>query len=451
MGEYLSWYTKIQTDLYKGNIVAASDTLKKLLNFLNMDYQSASDAEEREKYRKAISRLLPALQALKGGVVTETVIAALSLDVSRLPDLRRTEKADSTPAEERAVQGTPVGAEEIQGNGQPESSTPRLQNRNNLSPRTFEEYVGQERAKQSLRITLAAAKKTGTLPAHILICSPYGYGKTTLASIIANEAGLPFFSANAASLKDVRSILLYFSKLGRSGIVFIDEIHSLKKDVQTALLSIMTDFSVRMVDDDGTQQVYDVPPFTLIGATTQAGELLKPFFNRFSVLELEEYSQEEERALACAKLEKLGLSATDDALSEIVRRSRGIPRTIGIFAKGAADVALAHDKTVVGKEETDLYFELQGIDKEGLTKSDLQLLKILAEADKPLALITLESKSGIQREDIEYRIEPYLLKLGFIEKTERGRIITQAGRKYIGSGFSVPARAETERENKEVP
>ena len=121
---------------------------------------------------------MPALQALKGGVVTETVIAALSLDVSRLPDLRKTEKADSTPAEERAVQGTSVGAEEIQGNGQPESSTPRLQNRNNLSPRTFEECVGQERAKQSLRITLAAAKKTGTLPAHILICSPYGYGKT---------------------------------------------------------------------------------------------------------------------------------------------------------------------------------------------------------------------------------------------------------------------------------
>lgn len=157
MGEYLSWYTKIQTDLYKGNIVAASDTLKKLLNFLNIDYQSASDAEEREKCRKAISRLLPALQALKGGVVTETVIAALSLDVSRLPDLRRTEKADSTPAEERAVQGTPVGAEEIQGNGQPESSTPRLQNRNNLSPRTFEEYVGQERAKQSLRIKIGRA------------------------------------------------------------------------------------------------------------------------------------------------------------------------------------------------------------------------------------------------------------------------------------------------------
>ena len=98
-------------------------------------------------------------------------------------------------------------------------------------------------------------------------------------------------------------------------------------------------------------------------------------------------------------------------------------------------------KPLSGKEETDLYFDLQGIDKEGLTKSDLQLLKILAEADKPLALITLESKSGIQREDIEYRIEPYLLKLGFIEKTERGRIITQAGRKYIGSGFSVAGKS----------
>lgn len=485
MGEYLTLYTKVREDICNGRTSEACASLKKLLNFLNADYVVAGPGE-RGKLRKAIERLLPALQDLKTGWVSPTVVNALDLDPARFATKTQTGRAEpgcvsqgrsagsdvcDFPHGERAETGTfgiPNQSEKADGSAQAGeaekadaaySADPQrggkgaktYRPKNSLSPLTFDDYVGQERVKRSLRITLAAAKKAGELPVHLLICSPYGFGKTTLANIIANEAGLPFFTVNAANLKDVRSVLLFFSKLEQTGIVFIDEIHTLKKEVQTALLSVMTEFAVRMVDEEGMQQTYEVPPFMLIGATTQAGELLKPFVNRFSVIELEEYTEEEEYALAHAKLKKLGFTASEEAVAEIVRRCRGVPRTIGIFAKGAADVALAHDKTTVGREETDLYFELQGIDEIGLTKNDLLIMRILAAAEKPLALVTLESKSGIQHEDVEYRIEPYLLKLGFIEKTERGRIITQAGREYVGNGIPVPERAENEQGNKELP
>lgn len=298
-------------------------------------------------------------------------------------------------------------------------------------PLTFDDYIGQEKAKRSLKISIAASRKTGNPLAHLLICSPYGFGKTTLVNIIANEMGMPFLKMNATNLKDVKSLLLYFSKLTESCIVFIDEIHILKKDVQTALLSVITEFSLTLIDEAGVEQTYDIPRFTLIGATTQAGELLKPFLNRFAVIELEDYTEEEKVVLINSKFEKLGYTATAEAIDEISRRCRGIPRTIETYVKGVIDVALSNDETMITKETADVYFSIHEIDGLGLTKNDIKLLRILDEAQKPMALITIESKSGIQNEDIEYRYEPYLIKLGFVDKTERGRVITKKGRKYL--------------------
>jgi Holliday junction DNA helicase RuvB len=300
-----------------------------------------------------------------------------------------------------------------------------------MIPLTLDDYIGQEKAKRSLRISIAAAKKTGTPLAHLLICSPYGLGKTTLANIIANEVGMPFFNVNATNLKDVRSLSLYFSKIQDSCIIFIDEIHTLKKEVQTVLLSIMTDFTVNFIDENGEEQHYDLPQFTLIGATTQAGELLKPFLNRFAVLELEDYTDDEKHILVESKFKKLGYEATEEAIDAISRRCRGVPRTIETYAKGIIDVALTRDETVITEETTDIYFEIHEIDDNGLTKNDIKILKILDEAAKPLALVTIESKSGIQKEDIEYRYEPYMIKLGLMDKTDRGRIITRKGIKYL--------------------
>ncbi len=476
MGEYLTLLNQTKNYVYNGRANAAGDTLKRLLNCLNMDYTAAKIPAEKTKIRNAITKLLPVLDELKKGMVTAVTISALSLDRSRLPAeyggyapkaptpptayarpvpppppaysqpapayarpvpppspaYTQPAPAYSQPAPRPAPQPAPAYSQPApQPAPQPAGKQPKFKSGNTLMPLTFDDYIGQAKAKRSLKISIGAAKKTGNPLAHLLICSPYGLGKTTLVNIIANEMGMPFLKMNATNLKDVKSLLLYFSKLTDSCIVFIDEIHTLKKDVQTALLSIITEFSLTLIDEAGSEQTYGIPRFTLIGATTQAGELLKPFLNRFSVIELEDYTEEDKAILIKSKFDKLGYTATDEAIEEISRRCRGIPRTIETYVKGVIDVALADDETVVTKETTDTYFGIHEIDGLGLTKNDIKLLRILDEAQKPLALITIESKSGIQNEDIEYRYEPYLIKIGFVDKTERGRVITKKGRKYL--------------------
>lgn len=443
MGEYLTLFTQVKEYIYGGRYSAACETLKRLLNSLNVDYNVAKTAADREKTRKAIKRLLPALDELKKGIVTEVSAEALKLDKRRLG-------FDSGKKDTGAdFGGGYVGKAEdgeVPAPGQPQPPTggikPFIPNgkgngrkfvgsNNMLMPLLLDDYIGQEKAKKSLRISIGAAKKTGRPLAHLLICSPYGLGKTTLANIIANEVQMPFFNVNATNLKDVRALSLYFSKIQDSGIVFIDEIHTLKKEVQTVLLSIMTDFAVTLIDDDGNEQRFDLPPFTLIGATTQAGELLKPFLNRFAVLELEDYTEEDKLILVKSKFDKMGYPVEEDAVGEISRRCRGVPRTIETYVKGVIDVAISRDEKVVTGATADEYFDIHEVDPLGLTKNDIKILRMLDEAQKPLALITLESKTGIQREDIEFRYEPYLIKLGFLDKTMQGRIITRKGKKYL--------------------
>lgn len=464
MGEYLTLLNQTKNYIYNGRASAAGDTLKRLLNCLNTDYTVAKIPAEKNKIRNAITKLLPALEELKRGRVSSVSIAALSLDRARLPaeyggyapkaptpsappyvPPRPAPYAPPQPAPaypqagpsyaqppQRPAPAYPGPVPPTAGSmPQPAGKQPKFKSGNTLMPLTFDDYIGQERAKRSLRISIGAAKKTGNPLAHLLICSPYGLGKTTLVNIIANEMGMPFLKMNASNLKDVKSMLLYFSKLTESCIVFIDEIHTLKKDVQTALLSIITEFSLTLIDEAGSEQTYEIPRFTLIGATTQAGELLKPFLNRFSVIELEDYTEEDKKILIESKFKKLGYAVTEEAIEEISRRCRGIPRTIETYVKGVIDVALADDETMITKDTTDTYFGIHEIDGLGLTKNDIKLLRILDEAHKPLALITMESKSGIQNEDIEYRYEPYLIKIGMIDKTERGRVITKKGRKYL--------------------
>lgn len=464
MGEYLTLFTQAKTYIYGGRTDAARDVLKKLLNSLNFDLQAAKTAAEREKIKKAIIRLLPALDELKQGRASDACVYAFSLDRSRMPAYGTggapyippkpanpapyTPSAPTEPAPAAPAQKPPAAAKGRTG-----------RTVNVMCPLTLDDYIGQEKAKKSLRISIGASKKTGRALAHLLICSPYGLGKTTLANIIANEMDIPFFNVNATNLKDVKALSLYFSKIEQSCIVFIDEIHTLKKDVQTVLLSIMTDFAVSFINDAGEEERYELPQFTLIGATTQAGELLKPFLNRFAVIELEDYTKEEKLVLVKSKIEKMGYTAEEDAVFEIARRCRGIPRTIETYVKGIIDVMLMREETIVTKETACLYFEIHEIDGLGLTKNDIKILQILDEAEKPLALITLESKSGIQREDVEFRYEPYLLKLGLIDKMERGRVITKKGRKYLhpdepdegGDGGAQPAPAPDEPEAPDAP
>lgn len=461
MGEYLTMLNTVVDYIYSNKVDNAKSELQKLLNVINTDMKQTSNPMEKAKAKSAIIKLLPVLDDLKAGNITDKVKIVLHLDESKFnpkvetPELDDFFKGLDMPTEiEKTDDDIDVKAEDLIINGvetpineEPQNSTPSpeevkpvekeapkkkiAQNRKPLTPLFLDDYIGQEQAKKSIKVAIRAAKKEDRVLEHLLICSSYGLGKTTLANIIANEMELPFFSVNATNLKDTKSLSLYFSKIDQSCIIFIDEIHSLKNDVQTVLLSILTDYQVSFIEGDGTERSYQLPPFTLIGATTQAGELLKPFLNRFSILELVDYTDEEKEVIVKSKFTKLGYDVTEDAIKSVAKRSRGIPRTIENYAKGIRDLAINHEVKSVDLGLVKEYFDMNNIDEYGLAKNDLKILNILADAKGPIALITLESKTGIQREDLEYRYEPYLIKLGFIDKTDRGRVITDKGLKYI--------------------
>lgn len=452
MGEYLTKYNQVRDLVKDFQLAKACAELKELLNLIYRDMTNSKNNIEISKAKKAIEKLKPAYEDLKNGNVTDRLQEILDIHVESFQDMfdevcDMVNSDDSLEANNQIVEDVPqVETPEIvtqipeEHYDEVETSFEEVSSRTSdikkydrkpLTPKTLDDYIGQDNAKRNIRVAINAAKIENRVLEHMLICSPYGLGKTTLANIIANEMDLPFFSVNSTSLKDAKSLNMYFSKIKESCIIFIDEIHSLKDDVQTILLSILSDYRVSYIDGTGNEKVFDLPPFTLIGATTQAGELLKPFLNRFAIIELVDYTDLEKKIITKSKFDKLNYEVSDDAIDTVALRSRGIPRTIETFVKGIRDVAISHESKKIDIDIVNEYFEMIGIDEYGLGKNDHAILNALKNSDRPLALITIESKTGIQKEDLEYRYEPYLIKLGFIEKTERGRIITESGIKYL--------------------
>ena len=440
MGRYLTIYNDIKNHINNNEIITAKDKLHSLLLALNDDYKSSTDIKDKLIIENSIKKLIPVLSELKKGMIGQNTINVLKLDSTKFiindeeeiieeENVDEEEVVEETEEEDTEMpQEQPTVVEEL------EIIEPVIKptiNGNKLSPQYLDDYIGQEKAKQIIKISINAAKYEDRVLEHLLITSSYGLGKTTLASIIANEMCLPFYSINATNLKDTKSLSLFFSKITEECIIFIDEIHALKNDVQTVLLSIITDFRVSFIDSSGNNKQFDLKPFTLIGASTQAGELLKPLLNRFTILELEDYTDEEKDIIVKSKFAKLDYEITNDAVSNISKRSRGVPRTIETFAKGIKDIAINNNTKLIDLDITNQYFEMANIDELGLNRNDLNILKALSEANRPLALVTIESKTGIQKEDIALRYEPYLIKMGLIEKTEKGRILTQKGFDYI--------------------
>lgn len=443
MGEYLKLLCEVRESIYAKNIANATSLLKRLLNCLNTDLSSSKSIQEKEKSKAALVKLLPALNDLKAGEVTDRVIMLLGLDRNILfpPKKTPTPKVEVPEVDDGFELGGKIDSnyERVKTeapvkkpDGPKLKPAQKLGRENTLAPLTFDDYIGQAKAKAKLKIAIAAAKMEGRALAHTMICSSYGLGKTTLANIVANEMGMPFFTANATQLKDVKSLSLYFTKIEEPCLIFIDEIHTLKKDVQTVLLSILTDFQVNFIDEVGDEKIYPLPQFTLIGATTQAGELLKPFLNRFDIIDLVDYTEEEKAIIVRAKFDKLGLKIDEEAVKDVSNRSRGVPRTIEIYAKGIKDHAQVMYKTnQITKAICTEYFDLIEIDQNGLGNQDRNILRCLREVARPIGLLTMESKVGLQREEIAFRYEPYMIKLGLLEKTEKGRIITRKGIEYL--------------------
>jgi len=290
-----------------------------------------------------------------------------------------------------------------------------------VRPTSFDEIIGQGGVIDRLKICVAGCKDdNGVLP-HVLIDGPPGLGKTTIASAIANELNVNLYTANAANIRSIKNILPYLNGIAPRSILFIDEIHRLSKIIEEFLYPVMEDFVINMTVD-GNMETIDLPLFTIVGATTSGGSLSQPFYDRFQIKEhLCFYTDDELAKLAGLNAKKLGLIVSEDNLIEIAKRSKGTPRILnGRLQWYKNCIAYYKDKSMT----VDEIFNSQGIDSHGMDAYDRLYLDALKKSrGTPLGLKSLSSLTGIAIETIENSIEPYLVRRGFVVRTQKGRII----------------------------
>ena len=314
-----------------------------------------------------------------------------------------------------------------------------------LRPRRLDEFVGQGRIKEQLAIALDAAKGRGDALDHVLLVGPPGLGKTSLAHIIREELGVGIRSVAGPALerKDVAAIL---TAVEARDVVFVDEIHRLSRAAEEILYPALEDFRLDIVMGQGTAArtlTLDLPPFTLVGATTRTGLLTSPLRDRFGItFRLDYYEDGELAAIVRRSAGILGVEIADDAADEIAGRARGTPRVGNRILRRVRDVAEVRHQgaitTAIAREALDLL----EVDEAGLERLDRELLRAIAEkyGGGPVGLNTLGAALGEEPDTIEYVYEPYLLQLGFIQRTPRGRTITALGRAHLG----VAAEPETD-------
>ncbi len=311
-----------------------------------------------------------------------------------------------------------------------------------LRPSKWGEYVGQENIKKNLQILLSAAKERKHPPEHLLFYGPPGLGKTTLAHLIAKETSSQMRSTSGPAIEKIGDLASILTNLSHGDILFIDEIHRLNKSIEEVLYPAMESGVLDIIIGKGpsarTIQL-ELPAFTLIGATTRVAMISSPLRSRFSggVFRLEFYSPEEIKTIIKRSANILGVSLGKEVASSIAKRSRFTPRTANYLLKRARDYAQVHknnfDENVVNKA-----FELLGIDEAGLNASDRALLKTIAEkfGGGPVGLNTLAASLAEEEATIEEFNEPYLLQIGFLERTPRGRMLTKLGYGHLGLDYS---------------
>jgi Holliday junction DNA helicase RuvB len=290
-----------------------------------------------------------------------------------------------------------------------------------LRPIKFEDIIGQSNVVQRLKILTHSCKISDRVIPHILIDGPPGLGKTTIAGAIAHELGVNLYTINAANIRSPKNIIPYLMGIMPRSVLFIDEIHRLPKLVEEFLYPVMEDYKLDIVLDNKPESI-DLPVFTMIGATTSGGSLSQPFYDRFVIKEhLSFYTSDELAKLAGSNARKLGLMIDDNLLIEIAQRSKGTPRILNArlqWYKSYKDMY---------PEETDVdtIFQTQGIDKNGFDCNDKKYLEILKKnIGNPLGLKSLSAMCGIAMETIENSIEPYMIRMGYISRTQKGRVIS---------------------------
>ncbi|MCA0982626.1 Holliday junction branch migration DNA helicase RuvB [Halobacillus yeomjeoni] len=299
-----------------------------------------------------------------------------------------------------------------------------------LRPETLNQYIGQDLTKNNLRIFIEAAKMRDEPLDHALLYGPPGLGKTTLASIIANEMGVQFRTTAGPAIERAGDLAAILSSLEPGDVLFIDEIHRLPRSVEEVLYPAMEDFCLDIVVGNGPSARsvrLDLPPFTLVGATTRAGLLSAPLRDRFGVhCRLDYYDTNALRSIVERTAEIFGVDIDKDAAVEVARRSRGTPRIANRLLKRVRDIAQVKGEDVVSKETTQHALEMLQVDAEGLDFIDHKLLKGIMDGFQggPVGLDTISATIGEESQTIEDVYEPFLLQIGFIQRTPRGRVVT---------------------------
>ncbi len=308
----------------------------------------------------------------------------------------------------------------------------------NIRPQSIDEYIGQSEVKENLRIFIKAAKIRGEALDHTLLYGPPGLGKTTLANIIANELGSNIKTASGPAIEKTGDLAAVLSTLEQGDVLFIDEIHRIPRFVEEILYSAMEDFTIDIVvgtDTSSRSIKIDLPPFTLVGATTRAGDLTGPLRDRFGIVsKLNYYTIDELKQIVKRTSKVLDYEIDEDAALEIAKRSRGTPRIANRLFKRVRDYACVMEKDIITKEVASYALDKLKVDKEGLDETDYNLLKAIIERFNggPVGIEAISSSIGEEQTTIEDVYEPYLLQNGFLKRTPRGRMVTEKAYEHLG-------------------
>ncbi len=309
---------------------------------------------------------------------------------------------------------------------------------NSIRPLELDDFIGQSEVRANLKVFVTAAKKRGDAMDHTLLYGPPGLGKTTLAQIISRELGVNFRATSGPVIAKAGDLAALLTNLGENDVLFIDEIHRLNPAVEEILYPAMEDFQLDLIIGEGpaARSVrIDLPPFTLVGATTRAGLITTPLRERFGIpLHMNFYNQDELSEIILRAARILNLDILKEGADEIAKRSRGTPRVAGRLLRRVRDFASISDSQIVDAKQADNALLRMDVDARGLDKMDRRYLECMAKnyAGGPVGVDTMAAALANERDVLEEVLEPFLIQQGLVQRTSRGRMLTANGWKYIG-------------------